>query len=44
LLGRRAGSVASLSVPGGRALTIRVLAIEPAASVEEGGHAEKEPA
>jgi regulator of nucleoside diphosphate kinase len=31
LLGRRAGSVASLSIPGGRALTIRVLAVEPAA-------------
>jgi regulator of nucleoside diphosphate kinase len=44
LLGRRAGSVASLSVPGGRALTIRVLAVEPAPSVEEGAYAEKEPA
>jgi len=35
LLGRRAGSVASLSVPGGRALTIRVLEVERAHSVEE---------
>jgi len=35
LLGRRAGSVTSLSVPGGRALTIRVLAIEPAVRAEE---------
>ena len=36
LLGRRAGSTASLSVPGGRALTIRVLAVERAHSLEEG--------
>ena len=36
LLGRRAGSVASLSVPGGRALTIRVLEVERAHFVEEG--------
>jgi regulator of nucleoside diphosphate kinase len=43
LLGRRAGSVASLSVPGGRALTIRVVAVEPAALVEEVLYAEKEP-
>jgi regulator of nucleoside diphosphate kinase len=35
LLGRRAGSVASISVPGGRALTIRVLEIEPAPTPEE---------
>jgi regulator of nucleoside diphosphate kinase len=35
LLGRRAGSVTSLSVPGGRALTIRVLAIEPAVPAAE---------
>lgn len=35
LLGRRAGSVASLSVPGGRALTIRVLEVGRAHSVEE---------
>jgi regulator of nucleoside diphosphate kinase len=31
LLGRRAGSTASISVPGGRALTVQVLDIEPAA-------------
>lgn len=36
LLGRRAGSLASLSVPGGRALTIRVLEVERVHSLEEG--------
>jgi regulator of nucleoside diphosphate kinase len=35
LLGRRAGSVASLEVPGGRALTIRVLEVERVDSMEE---------
>jgi len=35
LLGRRVGSVASISVPGGRALTIRVLGIERAAALED---------
>ena len=33
LLGRQAGSVASISVPGGRALTIRVLEVERALSL-----------
>ena len=35
LLGRRTGAITSLSVPGGRALTIRVLSIEPPAAVED---------
>jgi regulator of nucleoside diphosphate kinase len=35
LLGRKAGSVASISIPGGRALTIRVLEVERAGSLEE---------
>lgn len=35
LLGRQAGSVASIGVPGGRALTLRVLEIEPARTLEE---------
>jgi len=35
LLGRRIGSVASIGVPGGRALNIRVLGIERAAALEE---------
>ena len=35
LLGRRAGSAASISVPGGRALTIHVLAIESARTSED---------
>ena len=35
LLGRRIGSVASISVPGGRALNIRVLAIERSPLLEE---------
>ena len=35
LLGRKAGSVASISVPGGRALMIRVLEVERARSLEE---------
>jgi regulator of nucleoside diphosphate kinase len=35
LLGRRIGSVASISVPGGRALTIRVLGVERAPLLEE---------
>jgi regulator of nucleoside diphosphate kinase len=35
LLGRRTGSAASISVPGGRALTLRVLAIEPVRTLEE---------
>jgi regulator of nucleoside diphosphate kinase len=34
LLGRRTGSVASISVPGGRALTIHLLEIEPAPALE----------
>ena len=34
LLGRRAGSIASISVPGGRALTVHVLEIEPASALE----------
>jgi regulator of nucleoside diphosphate kinase len=34
LLGRKAGSVASISIPGGRALTIRVLEVERARSLE----------
>ena len=33
LLGRRAGSIASIGVPGGRAMTVRVLGIEPALEV-----------
>jgi hypothetical protein len=35
LLGRQSGSVASIAVPGGRALTIRVLEVEPTHSLEE---------
>jgi regulator of nucleoside diphosphate kinase len=35
LLGRKAGSVASISIPGGHALTIRVLEVERARSLEE---------
>jgi regulator of nucleoside diphosphate kinase len=35
LLGRRSGAVVSISVPGGRALTIRVLEIEPVPALEE---------
>jgi regulator of nucleoside diphosphate kinase len=35
LLGRQSGSVASIAVPGGRALTIRVLEVEPTFSLEE---------
>ena len=35
LLGRRAGSVASITVPGGRALSIRVLEIERTRALEE---------
>jgi regulator of nucleoside diphosphate kinase len=35
LLGRRAGSIATISIPGGRALKVRVLEIEPASSLEE---------
>ena len=35
LLGRKAGSVASISVPGGRALNVRVLDVERAVSLEE---------
>ena len=35
LLGRQDGSVAAISVPGGRALTIRVLEVERASSLEE---------
>ena len=35
LLGRRAGSVATISIPGGRALTIRVLEVERAPSLED---------
>lgn len=35
LLGRQSGSVASISVPGGRAFTIRVLEVERALSLEE---------
>jgi regulator of nucleoside diphosphate kinase len=35
LLGRQAGSAASISIPGGRALTIRVLEVERAPSMEE---------
>jgi regulator of nucleoside diphosphate kinase len=34
LLGRKAGSVASIRVPGGRALTIRVLEVERARALE----------
>ena len=34
LLGRKAGSVAAISVPGGRALTVRVLDVERAHSLE----------
>ena len=36
LLGRKSGAVASIEVPGGRPLTIRVLAVERAHSLEEG--------
>jgi regulator of nucleoside diphosphate kinase len=35
LLGRKTGSVASISVPGGRALNVRVLDVERAVSLEE---------
>ena len=35
LLGRKAGSIASITVPGGRALSIRVLEIERARALEE---------
>jgi len=35
LLGRQSGSVASIAVPGGRALMVRVLEVEPTLSVEE---------
>jgi regulator of nucleoside diphosphate kinase len=34
LLGRRAGSVADISVPGGRGLRIRVLEVRPARALE----------
>ena len=34
LLGRKAGAVTSISVPGGRALSIRVLGVEPRALEE----------
>jgi regulator of nucleoside diphosphate kinase len=35
LLGRKSGAVASIDVPGGRPLTIRVLEVERAPSLEE---------
>lgn len=35
LLGRRTGSVTTISVPGGRALKIRVLEVHPARMLEE---------
>ena len=35
LLGRRTGSLASISIPGGRALNVRVLDVERAVSMEE---------